>query len=29
MEQAGFTKLTDLGSLEQASRATGIGIVAE
>jgi len=27
MEQAGFTKVTDLGSLEQASSATGIAIV--
>lgn len=29
MEQAGFTKLANLGSLEQASRATGIEIVTE
>ena len=27
MEQAGFTKLTNLGSLEQAAAATGIEIV--
>lgn len=29
MRREGFTNLTNLGSLEQASEATGIGIIAE